>query len=188
MVSNYDKQWRSNGPAFDSLRIGLLSPREISLLSCGEVSSPETFNIKNGEPVKNGLFCERIFGPIIKGKCVCGADNGAGAASGAACTSCGMELLEPGERRRRLGHITLAAPVAHIWYYKGPKSIIARLIGLPPKQVQKIVRYECYVVIEPGDSGLKQNQVISIRSYHMKSTETTGLHPPISMPGPARKL
>src|SRR5208282_1544860 len=127
---------------FDSLRIGLLNPRGKSLVSYGEVSSPETFNIKNGEPVKNGLFCERIFGPIRKGKCSCGADSGEGSASGVLCTSCGMELLEPKERRKRLGHITLAASVVHIWYYKGSKSIIARLIGLPPKQVQKIVRYE----------------------------------------------
>src|SRR5208283_3983927 len=157
MGSNDDKQWRSNGTVFDSIRIGLLGPREISLLSYGEVSSPETFNIKNGDPVKNGLFCERIFGPIRKGRCYCGE----GAATGSTCSACGMELLEPKERRRRLGHITLAAPVVHVWYYKGQKSIIARLIGLPPKQVQKIVRYECYVVIDPGDSGLKQNQTIS---------------------------
>src|SRR5208283_4034118 len=171
MGSNDDKQWRSNGTVFDSIRIGLLGPREISLLSYGEVSSPETFYLKNGEPVKNGLFCERIFGPVRKGKCSCGADNGA-AASGAACMSCGMELLEPKERRGRLGHITLAAPVAHIWYYKGPKSIIARLIGLPPKQVQKIVRYECYVVIEPGDSSLKLNQIISHEEYRNYRTSS----------------
>jgi DNA-directed RNA polymerase subunit beta' len=161
---------RNNGK-FDSLRIGLLSPRERSLLSYGEVSSPETFNIKNGEPVKNGLFCERIFGPIRKGKCSCGADNDV-ALSGAACSFCGMELLEPKERRRRMGHITLAAPVVHTWYYKGPKSFIARLIGLPPKQVQKIVRYECYVVIEPGDSGLKQNQIMSHEEYRNYRTSS----------------
>ena len=161
---------------FDSLRIGLLSPRGKSLLSYGEVSSPETFNIKNGEPVKNGLFCERIFGPIRKGKCSCGADNGEGTASGMLCTSCGMELLEPKERRKRLGHINLAAPVVHIWYYKGPKSIIARLIGLPPKQVQKIVRYECYVVIEPGNSGLKQNQIISHEEYRNYRTSSANFY------------
>lgn len=164
-MSSHDyKQRRSNGGVFESIRIGLLSPREIGLMSCGEVSSPETFNIKNGEPVKYGLFCERIFGPIRKGKCSCGADNGS-SASGAACTSCGMTLLEPEERRRRLGHITLAAPVVHTWYYQGPKCIIARLLELPPKQVKKIVRYECYVVIEPGGSGLKQNQIISHEEY-----------------------
>ncbi len=156
---------------FDSLRIGLLSPRGKSLLSYGEVSSPETLSVKNGEPVKNGLFCERIFGPKRKGKCSCGSYNGL-AAGGAVCTSCGMELLDPAERRRRLGHITLAAPVVHVWYYKGPKSLIARLTGLPPKQVQKIVRYECYVVIEPGDSGLKQNQIISHEDYRKSRTSS----------------
>ncbi len=160
-----------NNGKLDSLQIGLLSPREISLSSYGEVSSPETFNIKNGEPAKNGLFCERIFGPIRKGKCSCGADNGV-AANGTVCMSCGTELLDPGERRRRPGHITLAAPVAHIWYYKGPKSIIARLIGMPPKQVQKIVRYECYVVLEPYDSGLKQKQIISHEEYRNYRTSS----------------
>src|SRR5271169_5000114 len=146
---------------FDSIRIGLLSPRNLSLLSYGEVSSPETFNVRTGEPVENGLFCERIFGPARKGKCSCGADNG-GAAS---CRACGIELPEPGERRRRLGHITLAAPVAHIWYYKGPKSVIARLMGLPSRQVQKVVHYELYIVIEPGDSGLKKNQTVTHEEY-----------------------
>ncbi len=164
-----------NNGKFDSLRIGLLSPGKGSSLSYGEVSSPETFYIKNGEPLKNGLFCESIFGPIRKGKCSCGADNGA-AVSCLACTSCGMELLEPKERRRRLGHITLAAPVVHIWYYKGPKSIIAKLIGLPPRQVQKIVRYECYVVIEPGDSGLKQNQILSHGEYRKYRTSSANFY------------
>ena len=171
LIDTEQKYSNPSHPLFDSLRIGLLSPREISLLSYGEVSSPETFNIINGKPVKNGLFCERIFGPMRKGKCSCGADNGA-AVSGAACTSCGMELLEPEERRRRLGHITLAAPIVHTWYYKGAKSIIARLIGLPPRQVQKIVRYECYVVTRPGDSGLKQNQIISHEEYRNYRTSS----------------
>ncbi len=145
---------------FDSIRVSLLSPRNLSLLSYGEVSSPETFNIRTGEPVKNGLFCERIFGPLKKGKCSCGEDNGKAAGS-TVCRACGVGLLDPMERRRRLGHITLAAPVVHIWYYKGPKNILARIVGLPPGQVQKIVHYELYVVIEPGDSGLKPNQTLT---------------------------
>ncbi len=158
--------------AFDSLRIGLLSPLGKSLLSYGEVSSPETFSLKNGGPVKNGLFCEGIFGPVRKGKCSCGTDNG-GAAS---CKTCGTGLLEPEERRKRLGHITLAAPVAHIWYYKGPKSVLARILGLPPRQVQKIVQYEFYVVIDPGDSGLKQNQTITHEEYRKYRTSCDHFH------------
>lgn len=164
MTSNDDKQWRSNGAVFDSLRIGLLSPSKTSFLSYGEVSSPETISLKTGEPVKNGLFCEGIFGPIKKGKCVCGADY-RGAAAGSLCRDCGAALLHPIERRRRLGHINLAAPVVHAWYYKGPKSIIAKLIGLPPLQVAKIVRCELYVVTEPGTSRLKQHHFISYEEY-----------------------
>ncbi|HKN19045.1 MAG TPA: DNA-directed RNA polymerase subunit beta', partial [Dissulfurispiraceae bacterium] len=176
----------NNGES-DFLRIGLLSPRRKSLLSYGEVSSPETLSVKSGEPVRNGLFCERIFGPIIKGKCSCGADDdatgfpkkrktcgGEGTASGVLCVTCGMELLEPKVRRRRLGLVTLAAPVVHTWYYRGPKNIIAGLLGIPPKQVQKIVRYECYVIIEPGNSGLKQNQIISHEEY--RSYRTSSAH------------
>ncbi|MBF0557265.1 MAG: DNA-directed RNA polymerase subunit beta' [Nitrospirae bacterium] len=161
MASNDDRPCRSNGVVFDSIRIGLLTSRATGLLSYGEVSSPETFNVRTGEPVTSGLFCERIFGPVRKGKCYCGADNGV-VGDGAVCRDCSAALSEPGDRRRRLGHITLAAPVVHIWYYKGQKSIIARLLGLPPGQVQKIVRYELFVVIEPGASGLKHNQIISI--------------------------
>lgn len=145
-----------------SIRIGLSSPRTISLLSYGEVSSPETFNIRSREPIKKGLFCETIFGPIKRGRCSCGSDN---AASASVCGDCGKALLEPGERRRRHGHITLAAPVVHVWFYKGRKSIIAKLIGLPARHVQKIVCYELYVVTEPGGSGLKRKQVLSHEEY-----------------------
>lgn len=149
---------------FDSIRISLLSPRNLRRLSYGEVSSPETFNVRTGEPVKNGLFCERIFGPLKKGNCSCGVANGKAAVS-IVCRACGVGLLDPMERRRRLGHITLAAPVVHIWYYKGPKNILAQIVGLPPGQVQKIVRYELYVVIEPGDSGLRPNQTLTHEEY-----------------------
>src|SRR5208337_1373928 len=85
------------------------------------------------------------------------------------CRTCGAGLLDPMERRKRLGHITLAAPVVHIWYYKGPKSILAQIVGLPPGQVRKIVNYELYVVIEPGDSGLKPNQTVTYGDYRRYS-------------------
>ena len=110
-----------NNEDFESVRIRLFSPRAKSLLSFGEVSSPETFNPRTGAPVKNGLFCESIFGPTRSGRCSCGAENGPGGAT--TCRACGCKLIDPEERRKRIGHITLARPVVHVWYYKGRKAL-----------------------------------------------------------------
>lgn len=148
---------------FDAIRIGLLSPDKIQMLSSGEVTSPETFD-EAQRPIRKGLFCEQIFGPIKKGVCFCGGNKGLKRGT-ETCINCGSELLDPSERRRRLGHITLVSPVVHIWFYKGSQSILARLLGLPPRKLESVIYYQLYIVIAPGGSGLEENQFITFEEY-----------------------
>ncbi|MFO0753586.1 MAG: DNA-directed RNA polymerase subunit beta' [Thermodesulfovibrionales bacterium] len=161
-------------PAFQAVRLGILSSEKMLSLSSGEVSSPETFDAKTQRPVKGGLLCEHIFGPLRKNECPCGGNRG-GKRGAAACARCGAPLVDPRERRRRFGHIALAAPVVHVWYYKGGQSIIARLLGLPSRKVASLVLYELYIVIEPGESGLRVHQFLAPKEYEKLHAGTSGL-------------
>ncbi len=134
---------------FTSISIGLASPEEILEKSSGEVLKPETINYRTYKPERDGLFCERIFGPVKDYECHCGKYKRI-RYKGIVCDRCGVEVTEKKVRRERIGHISLVVPVAHIWYFKSLPNKIGYLLGLPTKKLDSIIYYERYVVINPG--------------------------------------
>ncbi|HRW21834.1 MAG TPA: DNA-directed RNA polymerase subunit beta', partial [Bacteroidales bacterium] len=136
-------------PNFDYIRIGLASPEEILDRSSGEVTKPETINYRTYKPERDGLFCERIFGPVKDYECHCGKYKRI-RYKGIVCDRCGVEVTEKKVRRERIGHIKLEVPVAHIWYFKTLPNKIGYLLGFPSKKLDSIIYYERYVVIQPG--------------------------------------
>jgi DNA-directed RNA polymerase subunit beta' len=135
--------------AFTKVTIGLASPEEILEKSSGEVLKPETINYRTYKPERDGLFCERIFGPVKDYECHCGKYKRI-RYKGIVCDRCGVEVTEKKVRRERTGHISLVVPVAHIWYFKSLPNKIGYLLGLPTKKLDSIIYYERYVVINPG--------------------------------------
>ena len=134
---------------FSKITIGLASPEEILENSSGEVLKPETINYRTYKPERDGLFCERIFGPIKDYECHCGKYKRI-RYKGIVCDRCGVEVTEKKVRRERMGHIHLVVPVAHIWYFRSLPNKIGYLLGLPTKKLDSIIYYERYVVIQPG--------------------------------------
>lgn len=134
---------------FSKISIGLASPEEILENSSGEVLKPETINYRTYKPERDGLFCERIFGPVKDYECHCGKYKRI-RYKGIVCDRCGVEVTEKKVRRERMGHIQLVVPVAHIWYFRSLPNKIGYLLGLPSKKLDAIVYYERYVVIQPG--------------------------------------
>ena len=134
---------------FTKITIGLASPEEILENSCGEVTKPETINYRTYKPERDGLFCERIFGPTKDYECACGKYKRI-RYKGIVCDRCGVEVTEKKVRRERAGHIELVVPVAHIWYFRSLPNKIGYLLGLPTKKLDSIIYYERYVVIQPG--------------------------------------
>jgi len=134
---------------FTRITIGLASPEEILERSSGEVLKPETINYRTYKPERDGLFCERIFGPVKDYECHCGKYKRI-RYKGIVCDRCGVEVTEKKVRRERMGHIQLVVPVAHIWYFKSLPNKIGYLLGLPTKKLDTIIYYERYVVINPG--------------------------------------
>ncbi len=158
---------------FDAIEIGLASPEQIRQWSHGEVKLPETLNYRTLKPEKDGLFCARIFGPIRDWECLCGKYRGY-KYKGVVCDRCGVEVTVARERRRRFGHIELAAPCTHIWYVKSVPSKIGALLGLSVKEVERVVYFESYIVLDPGDeeeTGLKKFQVLTEEEYREKVEE-----------------
>ena len=149
---------------FDSVRISLASPDDIRSWSFGEVRKPETINYRTYRPEKDGLFCERIFGPERDYECACGKHKGT-KFKGIICERCGVKVAPSRVRRKRMGHITLAAPVVHIWFFKAMPSRLSTLLGLKTSDLEKIVYFQDYVVIEPGDTPLVENQLLSEDEY-----------------------
>ena len=135
--------------AFTKITIGLASPEEILEKSSGEVLKPETINYRTYKPERDGLFCERIFGPVKDYECHCGKYKRI-RYKGIVCDRCGVEVTEKKVRRERMGHISLVVPVAHIWYFRSLPNKIGYLLGLPSKKLDAIIYYERYVVINPG--------------------------------------
>ena len=146
MAFRSDKKIKSN---FTRIRIGLASPEEILGLSCNEVLKPETINYRTYKPERDGLFCERIFGPVKDYECHCGKYKRI-RYKGIVCDRCGVEVTEKKVRRERMGHINLVVPIVHIWYFKSLPNKIGYLLGIPTKKLDMIVYYEKYVVINPG--------------------------------------
>ncbi|MBO7699707.1 MAG: DNA-directed RNA polymerase subunit beta' [Eubacteriaceae bacterium] len=149
---------------FKSIKIGLASPEKIREWSYGEVKKPETINYRTSKPERDGLFCEKIFGPMKDWECHCGKYKQI-KNKGVICDRCGVEVTKSKVRRERMGHIELAAPVTHIWYFKGTPSRIGVLLDLSPKELEKIIYFASYVVTDPGNSPLDPKQLLTEDAY-----------------------
>ena len=149
---------------FDSIRIRLASPEQILAWSYGEVKKPETINYRTLRPEKDGLFCERIFGTTKEWECYCGKFKSI-RYKGMVCDRCGVEVTSTKVRRERMGHITLASPVSHIWYYRSVPSRMSLLLDISRNNLQSILYYEKYVVTDPGETDLKSRQLLSEEQY-----------------------
>ena len=148
----------------EKLTISLASPDDILTKSHGEVTKPETINYRSFRPEKDGLFCEKIFGPVKDWECACGKYKGI-RYKGIVCDRCGVEVTLKSVRRERMGHIALAVPVVHIWFFKALPSKIGNIIGMTTKELEKVIYYEAYVVINPGPTGLTKKDLISEDQY-----------------------
>ena len=149
---------------FDALKIGLASPDEIRSWSRGEVKKPETINYRTLKPERDGLFCERIFGPMKDWECHCGKYKRV-RYKGIVCDRCGVEVTKSKVRRERMGHIELAAPVSHIWYFKGIPSRMGLILDMSPRSLERILYFASYVVLDPKESTLMKKQILSEREY-----------------------
>ena len=150
---------------FNQIRIRLASPDVIRSWSHGEVTKPETINYRSFKPEKDGLFCEKIFGPVKDWECNCGKYKRI-RYRGVVCDRCGVEVTQAKVRRERLGHIELAVPVSHIWFFKGVPSRIGHLLDMSIRDLERILYYESYVVIEPGNTGFKKREIITEDQYN----------------------
>ena len=151
--------------AFNKLKIGIASDEKIREWSKGEVKKPETINYRTLKPERDGLFCERIFGPTKDWECHCGKYKRV-RYKGVVCDRCGVEVTKSKVRRERMGHIELAAPVAHIWYFKGIPSRIALMLDISPRNLEKVVYFASYIVTDKGNTDLEKTQVLSEKEYH----------------------
>ncbi|MCR4762805.1 MAG: DNA-directed RNA polymerase subunit beta' [Lachnospiraceae bacterium] len=149
---------------FDAIRIGLASPDKIREWSHGEVTKPETINYRTLKPERDGLFCERIFGPTKDWECHCGKYKKI-RYKGIVCDRCGVEVTKSSVRRERMGHIELAAPVSHIWYFKGIPSRMGLILDMSPRVLEKVLYFASYVVLDPGETDLSYKQVLTEREY-----------------------
>ena len=150
---------------FNKIKIGIASDEKIREWSKGEVKKPETINYRTLKPEKDGLFCEKIFGPTKDWECHCGKYKRV-RYKGIVCDRCGVEVTKAKVRRERMGHIELAAPVAHIWYFKGIPSRIALILDISPRNLEKVIYFASYVVTDKGTSGLEECQVLNEKEYH----------------------
>ena len=157
---------------FDAIRISLASPEKIMSWSHGEVTKPETINYRTFKPERDGLFCAKIFGPVTDWECLCGKYKRM-KHRGVICDKCGVEVTQAKVRRERLGHITLATPVSHVWFFKGLPSRIGHLLDISLRDLERILYFEAYVVIEPGEGDFKPNQLLTEEQYR-KSREEVG--------------
>ena len=158
---------------FDMIKFSLAYPEKILSWSYGEVKKAETINYRTQKPEMGGLFCERIFGPVKDYECNCGKYKGP-KYKGHICERCKVEVTKSSVRRERMGHVELAIPVAHIWFYKSTPSIIGNLLDLSQPELQRILYYESYIVTEPGDAPLKKGQILTNDDYHELQKEFHG--------------
>ena len=155
---------------FESIKIGIASPDKIREWSHGEVKKPETINYRTLKPEKDGLFCERIFGPSKDWECHCGKYKKI-RYKGVVCDKCGVEVTKASVRRERMGHIELAAPVSHIWYFKGIPSRMGLILDMSPKALEKVLYFASFVVLDPGTTNLSKKDVISDAEYRRVTEE-----------------
>ena len=159
--NNKDNKVKSN---FQTISIALASPEDITERSCGEVLKPETVNYRTYKPERDGLFCEKIFGPTKDYECYCGKYKRI-RYRGIVCDRCNVEVTEKKVRRERMGHISLTVPVAHIWYFKSAPNKISALLGLPSKKLESVIYYEKYIVVKPGASNVEKMELLSEDEY-----------------------
>ena len=164
MAETTNKQETYQPMTFDAIKIGLASPDKIREWSRGEVLKPETINYRTLKPEKDGLFCEKIFGPSKDWECHCGKYKKI-RYKGVVCDRCGVEVTKSTVRRERMGHIELAAPVSHIWYFKGIPSRMGLVLDLSPRTLEKVLYFANYIVLDPADSGLQYKQVLTEKEY-----------------------
>ncbi len=151
-------------PSFEAIKIGIASPDMIRQWSYGEVKKPETINYRTLKPERDGLFCEKIFGPTKDWECHCGKYKKI-RYKGKICDRCGVEVTKAKVRRERMGHIELAAPVSHIWYFKGIPSRMGLILDISPRILEKLLYFAVYIVIDPGSTPLQQNQILTEKEY-----------------------
>ena len=149
---------------FNAMRISIASPEKIISLSCGEVKKPETINYRTFKPEKDGLFCAKIFGPVKDYECLCGRYKRM-KHRGVVCEKCGVEVIQSKVRRERMGHITLATPVAHIWFLKSLPSRIGNAVDLPLKELEKVLYFESWIVLDPQNTPLKKKELLTDEEY-----------------------
>src|ERR1700694_3162227 len=160
---------------FDSIKIRLASPAKIRSWSHGEVTKPETINYRTFKPERDGLFCAKIFGPITVWECLCGKYKRM-KHRGVICDKCGVEVTQSKVRRERMGHIELACPVSHVWFFKGLPSRIGHLLDISLRDLERILYFESYVVVDPGDSPeVKRQELISDDRYRQLREKYTRL-------------
>jgi DNA-directed RNA polymerase subunit beta' len=155
---------------FDAIRISLASPEKILSWSHGEVTKPETINYRTFKPERDGLFCAKIFGPVTDWECLCGKYKRM-KHRGVICDKCGVEVTQAKVRRERLGHIALATPVSHVWFFKGLPSRIGHLLDISLRDLERILYFEAYVVVDPGDTDLKEHQLLTEEQYRKAREE-----------------
>ncbi|MBI2822301.1 MAG: DNA-directed RNA polymerase subunit beta', partial [Acidobacteria bacterium] len=158
---------------FESIRIGLASPPKIRSWSSGEVTKPETINYRTFKPERDGLFCARIFGPVTDWECLCGKYKRM-KHRGVICDKCGVEVTLSKVRRERLGHIELASPCSHVWFFKGLPSRIGHLLDMSLKDLERVLYFEAYVVLDPGDAPLKEKELLNEERYRALQSEYPG--------------
>src|SRR5487761_2574280 len=157
-------------PTFDQIRISLASPEKIRSWSFGEIKKPETINYRTFKPERDGLFCARIFGPAKDYECLCGKYKRM-KYKGIVCEKCGVEVTVQKVRRDRMGHIELASPVAHIWFLKSLPSRIGLMLDMTLKDLERVLYFENYVVLEPGLTALKERQLLTEEEYFKAQDE-----------------
>ena len=160
MPETMNKEATGQSISFDAIKIGLASPEKIHEWSRGEVKKPETINYRTLKPEKDGLFCEKIFGPSKDWECHCGKYKKI-RYKGVVCDRCGVEITKASVRRERMGHIELAAPVSHIWYFKGIPSRMGLILDLSPRTLEKVLYFASYIVLDAGNTALQYKQVLS---------------------------
>src|SRR5688572_23041539 len=160
MRPSFDTRGSSLTSDFDAIRISLASPEKIQSWSHGEVTKPETINYRTFKPERDGLFCAKIFGPVTDWECLCGKYKRM-KHRGVICDKCGVEVTQAKVRRERLGHIQLATPVSHVWFFKGLPSRIGHLLDITLRDLERVLYFEAYVVIDPVDTELKYKQLLN---------------------------
>ncbi|MFZ4071481.1 MAG: DNA-directed RNA polymerase subunit beta', partial [Caulobacterales bacterium] len=169
-ISNLFNQALPVAPTFDQIKISIASPDQVRSWSFGEIKKPETINYRTFKPEKDGLFCARIFGPIKDYECLCGKYKRM-KFKGVICEKCGVEVTLQRVRRERMGHIELAAPVAHIWFLKSLPSRIGLMLDMALKDIEKVLYFEQYIVTEPGMTPFKFKELLTEEDYYRAQEE-----------------